>query len=101
MIKNKIKKDIIRSLVTYRPPYILEHRFTDLVNKRYKSFQNNPDDFNDKWFRRIDFINIWDRHSCKVYSSIAEQSNKYYLGNSQMNFNPIKCFKLNSTDQRF
>ena len=75
--------------------------FTDLLNLGDKSYQNKLNDFNDEWFRRIDFKNIWDRHSCKVYSSIAEQSNKYYLGNSQMNFNPIKCFKLNSTDQRF
>ena len=75
--------------------------FADLFNIGDKPYQNNPYDFNNKWCRRLDFKNIWDRHSCKVYSSIAEQSNKYYLGNSQIYFSPIKYFKLNSTDQRF
>ena len=75
--------------------------FINVMNIGNKSYQNNPDDYQNKWLRRLDFKNVWDRHSCKVYSSIAEQSNKYYLGNSQIYFNPIKYFKLNSTDQKF
>ncbi len=75
--------------------------FADLFNIGDEPYQNNPYKFNNKWCRRLDFKNVWDRHSCKVYSSIAEQSNKYYLGNSQIYFSPIKYFKLNSTDQRF
>lgn len=51
--------------------------------------------------REIIFEDVWDRVSCKIYSSIAEQSSKGYLGNSKVIFNPIKYFKLNSTDQRF
>lgn len=47
------------------------------------------------------FDNIWDRHSCKVYSSLGEQSLHNYIGNSQIYYNPIKYFKLNSSDQRF
>ena len=92
--------------------------FDDVYNIGYEPFNNHPEDFMDlskpvidkdgniiryegKWMRELRFKNVWDRHSCAVYSSIAEQSNKYYLGNSQIYFNPIKYFKLNSTDQRF
>ena len=53
------------------------------------------------WMREIQFEDVWDRVSCKIYSSIAEQSSKGYLGNSKVIFNPIKYFKLNSTDQKF
>ena len=92
--------------------------FDDVYNIGYESFNNHPEDFMDlskpikdkegniiryegKWMRELRFKNVWDRHSCTIYSSIAEQSNKYYLGNSQIYFNPIKYFKLNSTDQHF
>ena len=63
--------------------------------------QNNKDVYLKYYDKVLTFDNVWDRHSCKVYSSIAEQSNRYYIGNSNVNFNPIKYFKLNSTDQRF
>lgn len=49
----------------------------------------------------LTFDNVWDRHSCKVYSSIAEQSLHNYIGNSNVDFVPIKYYKLNSSDQRF
>ncbi|KAK8839983.1 hypothetical protein M9Y10_031268 [Tritrichomonas musculus] len=92
--------------------------FNDVFNIGYEDFNNNPWDYMDpekpvkdkdgniiryegKWMREIKFKNVWDRHSCSIYSSLAEQSNKYYLGNSQIDFYPIKYFKLNSTDQRF
>ena len=51
--------------------------------------------------KQLIFNNIWDRHSCKVYSSIGEQSLHHYIGNSQKEFSPIKYYKLNSTDQQF
>lgn len=75
--------------------------FADVMNIGLNPFQNNPDKFNNKWLRKIEFENVWDRHSFKIYSSIAEESSKGYLGNSQIFYQPIKYFKLNSTDQRF
>ena len=62
--------------------------------------QNRTESFA-RWHREIVFNNMWDRHSCKVYSSIAEQSLHHYIGNSQVYFNPIKYYKLNSSDQKF
>ena len=50
---------------------------------------------------KIDFYDVWDRHSCKVFSNIASDSNKGYIGNSQVDLNPIKYFKINSTDKKF
>ena len=82
------------------------------MNVGYEPFQNKPDKYlmiynqpgigtKGKWMRDIHFENVWDRHSCKIYSSIAEESSRGYLGNSQIFYQPIKYFKLNSTDQRF
>lgn len=82
-----------------------EYDFADVMNIGYNPYQNNPDKYmngkNGIWMRKIEFENVWDRHSCKVYSSIAGESSNGYLGNSQVYFIPIKYFKLNSTDQRF
>lgn len=92
--------------------------FADIMNVGYESFQNNPNKYMDldspiedkkgnverfggKWMREIVFEDVWDRCSCKIYSSIAEQSSKGYLGNSKVQFSPIKYFKLNSSDNRF
>ena len=82
-----------------------EYDFADVMNIGYNPYQNNPNKYmngkNGIWMRKIEFENVWDRHSCKVYSSIAGVSSKGYLGNSQIFFQPIKYFKLNSTDQKF
>ena len=84
--------------------------FADVMNIGYGPFQNQPEKYlnifdevgsRGKWLRKIEFENVWDRHSCKIYSSIAEESSKGYLGNSQIFYQPIKYFKLNSTDQTF
>ena len=75
--------------------------FVDVMNIGYEPFQNNPDKYLNKWMREIQFENVWDRHSCKVYSSFACDSSKGYLGNSQIFYHTIKYFKLNSTDQHF
>ena len=84
--------------------------FADVMNIGYEPFQNHPEKYlninaeagsRGKWMRKIEFENVWDRHSCKIYSSIAEESSRGYLGNSQIFYQPIKYFKLNSTDQRF
>lgn len=74
--------------------------FKEVFNIGVGPGQNRPEAV-DHWHKEIVFSNIWDRHSCKVYSSIAEQSLHHYIGNSQIYFNPIKYYKLNSSDQRF
>ena len=75
--------------------------FTDLMNIGYKPHQNHPDNYKDKWLERLDFYNVWDRQPCKIFSSIAEQSAHNYIGDSSVNFIPIKYYKLNSNDQQF
>lgn len=75
--------------------------FADVMNIGNEPYQNKPEQFQNKWLRRIDFYNVWDRHSCKVYSSIAEQASHNYIGSSSVYFTPIKYYKLNSTDQQF
>ena len=75
--------------------------FADVMNIGDQFFQNSPNKYLGKWLRKIEFENVWDRQPCKVYSSIAEDSSKGYLGSSHIDFQPIKYFKLNSTDQRF
>ncbi len=75
--------------------------FVDVMNIGRESFQNDPSKYLNKWMRKIEFENVWDRHSCKVYSSFACDSSKGYLGNSQIFYDTIKYFKLNSTDQQF
>ena len=90
--------------------------FADVMNIGMDPNQNRPDKYMiinretdipgfpftyvGKWMRELIFENVWDRHSCKVYSSIAEESHGF-IGNSQKDYVPIKYFKLNSTDQRF
>lgn len=75
--------------------------FVDVFNIGNGPFQNNPDKYQNKWLRRLDFLNVWDRKPCKVYSSIAEQSHHGYIGSSDIDYQPIKYFKLKATDQRF
>ena len=78
---------------------ICDHFFQNPLNK-YLAYY--PDiGYVGKWMRKIEFENVWDYISCNMYSSIAEDSSKEYLGNGQINFQPIKYFKLNSTDQHF
>lgn len=97
----------------------IAYDFVDLFNVGKEAYQNPPEMYltyetrdigneyqsiivrNAKWSPTINFYDVWDRNSCKVYSSIAEQSNHNYLGNSQIYFSPIKYYKVNATDQRF
>ena len=68
-------------------------------------FNINDNPLPEDYATKIDFYDVWDRHSCKVFSSIAADSNRGYIGNSQLVFNlvfnPIKYFKINSTDKKF
>lgn len=64
--------------------------FTGLMNIGNMPYQNHPDNYKDKWLEQLDFYNVWDRQPCKIYSSIAEQSAHNYIGDSSVNFVPIK-----------
>ena len=89
--------------------------FADVMNIGTEPFQNRPEKYKKfyyddsgkiikseaKWLREITFENVWDRHSCKVFSSFAFDSSKGYLGNSQIFYHTLKYFKLKSTDQQF
>ena len=75
--------------------------FDEVFNIGDGANQNKKDVYLKYYDKVLTFDNVWDRHSCKVYSSIAEQSNHNYIGNSNVDLIPIKYFKLNSTDQRF
>lgn len=92
-----------------------KYDFADVMNIGTEPFQNRPEKYKKfyyddsgkiikseaKWLREITFENVWDRHSCKVFSSFACDSSKGYLGNSQIFYHTLKYFKLNSTDQQF
>ena len=94
-------------IVKYKIPYVtffhIEEEnddFKELLNVGEDRDENSPNIYNE-YVTEIVFDNVWDRHSCKVYSSIAEQSLHHYIGNSEVNFVPIKYYKLQSSDQRF
>ena len=78
-----------------------QYDFVDVMNIGTGAYQNDPKQYQNKWLRRLDFYIVWDRKPFKIYSSIAEQSNRGYIGNSEVEYSPIKYYKLNSTDQRF
>ena len=63
------------------------------------NINNNP--LPEDYVTEMNFFDVWDRHSCKVFSNIASDSNRGYVGNSQIVFMPIKYFKINSTDKKF
>ena len=65
-----------------------------------ESYQNRFSYFMN-FHRKLELKNLWDRHTCKVFASFANQSNHYYVGNSHVMFTPIKYYKLNSRDSRF
>ena len=64
-------------------------------------FNINDNPLPEDYVTEMNFFDVWDRHSCKVFSSIAADSNRGYIGNSQVDLNPIKYFKINSTDKKF
>lgn len=74
--------------------------FADVFNIGNGTFQNKPEKYQ-TWHKELIFDNIWDRQSCKIYSSIGEQSLHNYIGDSDVEYSPIKYFKLNSMDQKF
>ena len=53
------------------------------------------------WQPKITFDNLWDRHDCMVYSSLCTGSNHGYLTITNQQINPIKYFKIQSSDQQF
>ena len=78
-----------------------KYDFEDVFNISAEEGANYYNKYQYEWLREVNFYNVWDRHSCKIYSSFGNQSNRGYVGNTTIYFNPIKYFKLNSTDQRF
>ena len=56
-----------------------------------------PDEYRESFI----LYDIWDRHSCKLFSNIAIDSNRGYIGNTSINIIPIKYFKIKSTDKKF
>ena len=74
--------------------------FADVFNIGTGAYQNNPKKYS-TLSKRLVFDNVWDRHPCKIYSSIGEQALHNYIGDSDVEYSPIKYFKLNSMDQRF
>ena len=74
--------------------------FNDVFNIGDEPYQNSVHQFY-QFHRTIELKNLWDRHTCKVYASFANQANHNYLGNTHVYFTPIKYYKLNSRDKRF
>ena len=75
--------------------------FMDIMNiGDDERFENNYEQYI-HYQRQMNFYNVWDRHSCKVCASFANDSNRNYVGNSQSLFNPIKYYKVNSTSDTF
>ena len=74
--------------------------FIDILNIGDGPFENPPDQY--IYFQRqMNFYNVWDRHSCKVCASFADDGMNNIVGNSQSLFNPIKYYKVNSTSDTF
>ena len=91
----------------YLEPYLVLFKFVEM-NDEFKEvfnigtlpYQNNPEQYK-HWKFDHNFYHIWDRGPCRVYSSLSEQSLHHYIGNSEIEYSPIKYFKLKSTDQKF
>ena len=54
-----------------------------------------------EYVKQLNFYDVWDRHSCKIFSNLASSSNKNYIGNTDVIYNPIKYFKFTSSDNKF
>ena len=76
-------------------------KITDVNEDFDLIFNINDNALPEDYVTEMNFFDVWDRHSCKVFSNIASDSNRGYVGNSQIVFMPIKYFKINSTDKKF
>ena len=94
----KRKEDPLPTYLYYFRIYRYNDDFRDVFNLGKELIENRYS-FNFK--STLIFDNLWDRSPCKIFSSLAEQSLHQYIGPSNMNYNPIKYFKIKSTDQRF
>ena len=74
--------------------------FNIVFNIGDEPWQNSLD-YITRFHRKIVLKNVYDRRSVKVHASFANQSNDFYVGNSQVYFNPIKYYKLNTNDDKF
>jgi hypothetical protein len=71
---------------------------TDTIN-----LLNAHDYVNDQtlFYDGIDFFNLWDRRNVLMKSSLVSGVANNYIGTSNHNFNPLKYFKITSTDTQF
>ena len=79
---------------------LIRNDFIDILNIGDGQFENKPEQYK-RFQRQFNFYNVWDRHSCKVSASFANDGKRNYVGNSQSLFNPIKYYKVNSTSDTF
>lgn len=77
-----------------------DNDFMEAFNVGDEIYQNQLD-YITRFHRNLEFKNLWDRNTCKVCASFANQSNHYYVGNSHVRFEPIKYYRLNSSDDKF
>ncbi|KAK8836129.1 hypothetical protein M9Y10_039942 [Tritrichomonas musculus] len=53
-----------------------KYDFEDVFNISAEEGANYYNKYRYEWLREVNFYNVWDRHSCKIYSSFGNQSNR-------------------------
>ena len=101
---NPIDDCYVDSALDFKTEYdddkLIRTDFMDIMNIGNGPFENKPEQYKE-FQRQMNFYNVWDRHSCKVCASFANDGIRNYVGNSQSLFNPIKYYKVNSTSDTF
>lgn len=64
-------------------------------------FNTKQNPLPDEYITEMNFYDVWDRHSCKIFSNISSDTKRLYIGNSQVEYANVKYFKINSTDKKF
>ena len=95
---NKYSPEIIDGTTYYTE---CKFKITDTNEDFDLIFNKNQNPLPEDYVIEMNFYDVWDRHSCKIFSNIASNSSRGYIGNSQIELNPIKYFKINSTDKKF
>ena len=80
----------------------IEKEVDELINKDFELIFNIAHNtIPNEYVKQLNFYDVWDRHSCKIFSNLASSSNKNYIGNTDVIYNPIKYFKFTSSDNKF